>query len=59
MRLDADGLVTVRVDAGELRVVSRTVAIRRVQAGMRHYRKPGASVVDEFLAERRALWGEE
>lgn len=59
MQLDADGLVTVRVDAGELRVVSRTVAIRQTQARMRPYRKPGESVVDEFLAERRALWGGE
>lgn len=59
MQLDADGLVTVRVDAGELRVVSRTVAIRQAQARVRPYRKPGESVVDAFLAERRALWGEE
>lgn len=59
MRLDADGLVTVRVDAGELRVVSRTGAIRQAQARMRPYRQPGESVVDAFLAERRALWGDE
>ena len=59
MRVGADGQVTARVDDGELRVVSQAVAIRQVQARMRRYKKPGESVVDEFLAERRALWGEE
>ena len=59
MQLGADGQVSVRVDAGELRLVSQAVALRRVQARLRRYRKPGESVVDQFLAERRAMWGEE
>ena len=55
MRVGADGQVTARVDDGELRVVSQAVAICQVQARMRRYKKPGESVVDEFLAERRVL----
>lgn len=58
MLLDHDGHVTARVEAGELRVASPAVAIRQVQARMRKYRKPGESVVDQFLAARPALWGE-
>ncbi len=58
MLLDHDGYVTARVEAGELRVASPAVAIRQVQARMRKYRKPGESVVDQFLAARPALWGE-
>ena len=34
-------------------------AVRRIQSRMRKYKKPGESVVDQFLADRRALWGEE
>ncbi|MCY4041367.1 MAG: hypothetical protein OXF72_08945 [Gammaproteobacteria bacterium] len=58
MRLGADGYVTACVSSGELRVVSRDAAIRRMQRVARSLKKPGTSVVDEFLAERRALWGE-
>ncbi len=58
MRLGADGYVTACVSSGELRVVSRDAAIRRMQQEARSLKKPGTSVVDEFLAERRALWGE-
>jgi AbrB family looped-hinge helix DNA binding protein len=47
------------VKDGELRLISRRMALRQVQAEMAKYRKPGESVVDEFLAERRAMWGEE
>ena len=34
-------------------------AVRAVQTRMQKYKKPGESIVDRFLAERRALWGEE
>ena len=54
-----DGRVTARVEAGELRVTSRRIAIRRMQRELSEYKSPGESVVDAFLAERRALWGEE
>ena len=59
MVLGEDGRVTARVEAGELRLVSPAVAVRRIQARMRKFKKPGESIVDRFLAERRALWGEE
>lgn len=59
MMLDKDGRVTARVEAGELRVISRCIAIRRMQRLLQKYRPSGESVVDAFLAERRALWGEE
>lgn len=58
MLLDNEGHVTARVEAGELRVASPTVAIKQVQSRLRKYRKPGESVVDQFLAARPALWGE-
>lgn len=58
MALGGDGRVLARVEEGELRLVSPTVAVRRVQSRMRKYRKPGESVVDRFLADRRTMWGE-
>lgn len=47
------------VEDGELRVISARNALRRVQNHMARYKKPDESVVDEFLLERRAMWGEE
>lgn len=51
--------VTARVEDGELRVIAPPVAIRRAQRIASKYKRPDESVVDEFLAERRAMWGEE
>ena len=59
MLLDKDPQVTVRVEAGELRVISRHVAIRRTQSKFRRLKRPGIDEVDAFLADRRAMWGEE
>jgi hypothetical protein len=59
MLLGADGRITARVEGGELRVIAPRVAIRRAQEIARKYTKPGVNIVDEFLAERRAMWGEE
>jgi len=59
MLLGTDGKITARVEDGELRVIAPRVAIRRAQEIARKYAKPGENVVDEFLAERRAMWGEE
>lgn len=59
MQLGPDGRVTARVENGELRVVSPQAAIRRAQEIARRLKKPGESVVDEFLAERRAEWSED
>lgn len=53
-----DELVMHVVD-GELRVRNWRDAIRRIQAEAARLKKPGASVVDEFLKGRRAMWGEE
>lgn len=49
----------VHIEDGELRVISARNALRRVQEHMSRYKKAGESVVDEFLAERPAMWGEE
>lgn len=59
MRIGPDGLVSAWVENGELRMISSAVAVEQVQASMRRYKRPEESVVDEFLAERRTLWGEE
>ena len=59
MVLGDDGRVTARVEAGELRLASPAVAVRQIQARMRKFKKPGESIVDQFLADRRAMWGEE
>lgn len=58
MSLGEDGHVTARVVDGELRLVARGAAIRRMQNEARAYKNPGESVVDEFLGDRRAIWGE-
>lgn len=39
---------------GELRIVSRRQGIRRAQAMAVKVRQPGVSVVDAFVAEKRA-----
>ena len=59
MQLGEDGRVTVRVDAGELHMVSPAVAVKQVQSRMRKYKKSGVSIVDQFLKDRRTMWGEE
>ena len=59
MQLADGGHVVVHVVDGELRVLAQLVSIRKTQEFMRQFKKPGVSVVDEFLAERRAMWGEE
>jgi AbrB family looped-hinge helix DNA binding protein len=51
--LDQNSRLLVRVEDGGLRVETREVALRRLQEYMRKFKKPGESVVDEFLAERR------
>lgn len=58
MAVGEDGRVTARVEAGELRIVSPAAAVWRVQARMQKFKKPGERIVDRFLAERSALWGE-
>jgi len=54
MMLDPDGRVTAHVEDGELRIISPLAAIRHFQRIAQKHKKPGVSVVDELIAERRA-----
>lgn len=51
--LKADEPMNVYAVDGELRLVSRMESIRRVQAIAAKYKRPGVSVVDEFLRDKR------
>ncbi len=46
--------LTLEVRDGELRVYSVLEGIRRIQKTAQKYKRPGESVVDEFIAEKRA-----
>ncbi|MGE3909966.1 MAG: AbrB/MazE/SpoVT family DNA-binding domain-containing protein, partial [Chloroflexota bacterium] len=46
--------VNMEVVDGELRIRSFRESIRRVQERVRPYIRPGESIVDELIAERRA-----
>ena len=48
-----------RVEDGELRLTTRTAQIARLQAMLRPDKREGIDEVDAFLAERRAICGEE
>lgn len=51
--------LVMHVEDGELKVIGWREAIARVQREAQKYKKPGESVVDDFLRDRRAMWGEE
>ena len=51
--LDHNSRLVVRLEDGGLRVETREVALRRLQDYLRKFKRPGESVVDEFLTERR------
>jgi protein-L-isoaspartate O-methyltransferase len=53
MLLDKDGTVTARIEDGELKLISRTVAIRRIQRLIKKKDLGEGSVVDELIRERR------
>ncbi|PWV99036.1 hypothetical protein DFR52_104327 [Hoeflea marina] len=53
MLLDRDGRVTVRVEDGELRIISPLAAVKRLQARAEQLIKPGELVSDELIADRR------
>ncbi len=59
MGIGEDGKVTARIVDGELRLMSLDTALLGAQAAFAHLKKDGESIVDEFIAERRAMWGEE
>ncbi|MGQ0563649.1 MAG: AbrB/MazE/SpoVT family DNA-binding domain-containing protein [Gemmobacter sp.] len=44
---------------GAVEIATFATRIRRVQELLAPYKKPGVSIVDEFIAEKRAMWGEE
>jgi antitoxin component of MazEF toxin-antitoxin module len=46
--------VSLHVENGELRIWTISEGIRRAQELARPYIRPGVSVVDELIAERRA-----
>ncbi len=58
MIVGRSGKVAGRVVNGELHVIAPAVALGRAQRIAAKFKKSGESVVDEFLAERRAMWGE-
>jgi len=45
--------LSLYVQDGEVRIVSRIQAVRQMQQRMAKYKKAGESVVDELLRERR------
>jgi AbrB family looped-hinge helix DNA binding protein len=45
--------VILRVDDGELRISTLRSRLERAQRHVRKYVKPGVSLVDELIAERR------
>jgi AbrB family looped-hinge helix DNA binding protein len=45
--------VILQLDDDELRITTMKKRIERAQAHARRYLKPGVSIVDEFIAERR------
>ena len=51
--------VMLRVREGRIEVTSIRSEWKKLNGMFAHLKKPGESVVEEFLAERRALWGEE
>lgn len=54
MALDGDGRVTALVEDGELRIIAPRAAVLKLQRELAPLRKPGESVVDELIADRRA-----
>lgn len=59
LQVPKGGILSARLEDGQLVLVEPMVALRRLQGIAQKYKKPGESVVDSFLAERRAAWGEE
>jgi AbrB family looped-hinge helix DNA binding protein len=51
--ISAGGEIILRWEDDELRITTMKQNIERAQRHARKYLKPGVSVVDEFIAERR------
>ena len=52
--IEAGETILARVVDGEVRLSGYVSALKRAQWIARHFTKPGASEVDDFIAERRA-----
>lgn len=52
-------LVHINVRDGALVITSAKADWKKLNGIFAAYKKPGESVVDEFLAERLEMWGEE
>jgi AbrB family looped-hinge helix DNA binding protein len=53
MGIKAGDSVVWKLEDGVLRLESYRAAIRKIQDELQKYKKPGISMVDEFLAEKR------
>jgi AbrB family looped-hinge helix DNA binding protein len=53
MGLKLGDSVVLTLEDGVLRVESYRAIIRKMQQEMKQYKKPGVSITDEFIAERR------
>lgn len=51
--LSEGATLSLRVQDGEIRLFDRAHALRRAQQIAAKYKKPGVSVVDELISERR------
>jgi AbrB family looped-hinge helix DNA binding protein len=51
--------VDAEVVDGELRLIPFAEKLRRVQALLAPLKRPGVDEIEEFLAERRSMWGED
>lgn len=51
--IDVGDEVVLRLQDDELRITTQQLRIQRAQERARRYVKPGVSLVDELLAERR------
>ncbi len=51
--------LTLRVRNGKIEIETLEAQVRRAQEIAAKYHRPGESLVDEFLAEKRQVWGEE
>ena len=54
MKIDDSGRLTARIVDGELRLISPSVAIEQFHRYIQDQGLAGGSIVDEFIAERRA-----
>jgi hypothetical protein len=59
LNLDGDRAVSVWVEDAELHMVAPREALKKIHGLLAPLKREGESIVDEFLAERRAMWGDE